>query len=171
VTILSEEIAETAQRHREAFRRAWGDEPSDAVPVAAPSVPGRDASSDEMPTGARRIAELARANGWRVREVYSRGPVRAGRPAVKAGDELSDEPSDDVDGAEVVTVRCLAGACASDARWAVACYRRPGAKWALTWCLLADRSDGLRRVKATELKSYLRGEEPSDEAPRRSALR
>jgi hypothetical protein len=131
--------SEAVERHRATFARDWGKQlgaaVSDAEPTREPSVPGRDAASDEMPSPARKLADLARAGGWKVHEVYSRGPA-----------------SDDSDGTEVVTVRCVAR---SAARWAAACYRRPGVKWMLAWCLLADRSEGLRRAKAAELKAYL----------------
>lgn len=149
--------SETVRRHAPTFRRARlarlaavearRDEPSDDP---APQVPGRDASSDEIPRGAVGIAKHARAHGWAVREVYSRGPARS-----------SDEPSDE-SGVDVVTVRCRRrGEEPSDElRWACAIYRRTAAKWVLDACLVADASDGLRRVKSAELRAWL-ADEPS----------
>lgn len=150
--------SETVRRHAATFRRARlariaaveaeHDKPSEEP---APEVPGREASSDEVPRGAASIAKHARAHGWQVREVYSRGPAR-----------LGEEPSDEA-GVEAVTVRCWRlGEEPSDAGWAFAYYRRPGDAWKLEGCLIAEPSDGLRRVGARELKAFL-GQEPSDE--------
>jgi hypothetical protein len=162
---LDESDSETVRRHAATFRRvrlarlaaveAESERPSDQP---APQVPGREASSDEVPRGAAGIAKHARAYGWTVREVYSRGPGRAGE---ESSDDASDEgpsseESSDRIGVELVTVRCRrSGEKPSDERWACAVYRRPGSKWVLDACLVADASDGLRRVKSAELRAYL----------------
>lgn len=147
--------SETVRRHAATFRRArlarlaaveaLAEAPSDQSP---PQVPGREAASDEVPRGAAGIAKHARAHGWAVREVYSRGPGRAGESPSDEGSS-SESPSDRV-GVDVVTVRCR-----RRGSWALAVYRRPGDKWVLDACLVADRAGGLRRVKSAELRAYL----------------
>jgi hypothetical protein len=147
--VRSAEIAAYPPRDRRSDGAGWSAPRAWDKPVAkrwrskgAPKTPGREAVSDEVPAGARRIATLASQAGWETLVTYSEGPEPEDGPATATAVVRAAKPSDGV--------------------WACAVYRRPGAKWALSGCLLADRSDGLRSVKAGELKSHL-GETLSDE--------
>lgn len=145
--------ARRAQAATDDAARSAGVEPSDG---REPRVSGREASSDEVPRPAASVAALARSNGWAVRETYAEGP-----------------PSDD--GAVVASVVVRCDRISDGARqWACACWRAstpsPPMKWAwsLAWCLLADASDGLRKVGSRELRAWLSDQErvdrPSDGA-------
>jgi hypothetical protein len=49
------------------------------VPHPEPEVWARDAQPEEVPAGARRIAKVAEAHGWRVRTTYARGTTLTAR--------------------------------------------------------------------------------------------
>jgi hypothetical protein len=146
--------SETVRRHAATFRAvraarlAASEEPSDERVHRSPRVPGREASSDEVPRPAATVAKLARAHGWAVRVTYAEGPSNESDRSVSS-----------------VAVRCELFSDTGHARfrYASAMWRCPGEKWVLAWCLTADRSDGLRKVTSRELKAYLAG--VSDEKP------
>lgn len=145
--------SEAVRRHAATFRQARlarRDELSDQVEHRPPRVPAREAISDEVPRPAATVAKLAREHGWAVRLTYAEGP-------------LSDE--------DASTSSVVLRARSSDARCAWAMWRSSAPrcpmkrKWTLAWCLLADGSDGLRKVGAADLKRYLAGELSDEKTP------
>ena len=67
------------------YRRTWPDiiVATERASFPAPTMMARPATADEIPNGARVIAELARANGWNVAVTISRGQkphATTGRP-------------------------------------------------------------------------------------------
>lgn len=149
----------TVERHREAFRRNWGDaggigggtgeELSDERARREPRVVARETTSDEIPRAASSVARHAGAHGWRVRVLYAEGPE--GQPSL--------------------SVRCRRverGAL----RWACGLWRSRDGKWSFSAGLVADVSDGLRKVGSRELRAYLAGvgsDEDADSCPTRGS--
>jgi hypothetical protein len=83
--------SETVRRHASTFRQvrqarhdALSDGSSDGSAIPEPEVPQREALSDEVPTGARRLAAVARGAGWGTFVAYSRSATGVDAVSVRA---------------------------------------------------------------------------------------
>lgn len=107
---MSAPISETVERHRSAFVRDWSKQlgavvSDERAPWPRPEVVARPATDEESPAAARRLAAKARAAGWQVAVVFSRGTAPHG---------AGWAPGAVVD---AVSVRCRRGTSACVGYW------------------------------------------------------
>ena len=140
--------SETVRRHAATFRKvrqarldAVSEQQASTPAKPEPVVAARDASCDEVPKPAKKLSDVALANGWAVRVVYARSASYV----------------------ESVTVRCRRGEA-----WAIGCWRCPmpsppmKLRWSWAWGVVGNSP---RVVGARELTAWLSDEKPAVDSP------